>query len=200
MYPLLSVCSSCLSPSYSRVCHCRYAPLLPSLGSKTNADGSRRFLAIYSSGASQRLTIYYQTDLITPPQRVTASASVSDGQWHQLLVSFTADSVTVVVDGQTRLLAAPLVSPAVDCGVASPNCVSWLGQRASGDGSSGGSFAMAGEVLHARLYPSSGLRTHPADTAVPTTAILEGFTRQPNQYVSACCQPAARPRTRSCQT
>lgn len=132
---------------------------------------------MYSSGASGRLTIYYQTSPDTAPERITAAAAVSDGQWHRLLVVMGPTSATVAVDGNT-VLASPLAGPPLDCGARSEDCVTWLGRRAATTGSAG--FPMAGEVMHARVYEGA-FDTIPDD--VHPDAVLNMFAEFPNQYL-----------------
>lgn len=80
-----------------------------------------------------------------PPRR---PAVLSDGLVHSVMMSVRGRQATLRVDGAT-VATRTLDGFVDDCGVASPSCVLYLGQRAD---SGTNTFPMTGLISEARLF------------------------------------------------
>jgi hypothetical protein len=127
------------------------------LFAKSLSDDSKRFFGLYSR--SGRLVLFYEpVDPSMPRQSVEFDTAVATGEMTRLLLSFTATSVTLRLDGDV-VQTQPLVSAVDDCDSSVPECVLFVGARSSGGSSS--LHVLSGAVENVLLYQSVALGFDP---------------------------------------
>lgn len=137
---------------------------------KTNAAGSVRHYALYSTAG--RVTYYFQDPQTQAIGSVRFRVSVNDGRRHDLLLSIAADQYArLFVDGVSYRSATRVPNP-TDCGPAGPDCVLYLGQRASASSASGGAWAFSG-VLHSVFTASAFMENFPTPAIVDPASTAE---------------------------
>lgn len=118
---------------------------------KTSHDGSTRYWSLYLSSSSKEARVYATAATAEGAlTKVTLRFKVdlTDGKLHKVLLVKDGASIWLVVDGNT---IAPDSMPAItegslqDCDASGPECVVYIGQRASSS-ISGGAYRFAGFI------------------------------------------------------
>lgn len=122
---------------------------------QTNRAGSTRYYALYSSGVSGRLSLYYAVGGVT--NVVHFSRSISDGQFHHVHLVVSSLTAALQIDASPAPLQGTLAAaPLDDCGQPSADCYFQIGQRMS---TSGGAFQFHGEIYSASFHQRSFTQT-----------------------------------------
>lgn len=112
--------------------------------SLSDEAGQSRSLAVYSSGITNTITLFYASQGLF--SQVTAPYRVADGLSHTLLIAAASNLVTLTIDG-VQVISQPLVSQINAC---SGLCYFYLGQRSN---EFGGDFFLTGTVTAAWATP-----------------------------------------------
>jgi hypothetical protein len=131
------------------VCVCVYVCLLVAhrladVFALSDPSGQSRTLALYSSGVSRTLTVFYASQ--GQFSQASAPSVLADGKAHTVLLSAKTDSLTLTVD-DTVVIMQSLPAPIDACG---GPCFFYLGQRSN---SFGGDFFLTGAMTAAWATP-----------------------------------------------
>ena len=95
---------------------------------------------------------------------------LADGKVHLLLLSVSAPSARLVVDGELIATRDVGVDTLSDCSPAGINCLLYIGQRSS---VAGGAFRFSGQIFLADLYPTEALAGFPYGLISPSAVAFD---------------------------
>eukprot|EP00040_Diaphanoeca_grandis_P025721 m.142926 g.142926 ORF g.142926 m.142926 type:complete len:2982 (-) comp30282_c1_seq1:243-9188(-) len=112
------------------------------LFAKTDSSGARRFYSLYSSGVSNKVSMYYRA----AGQRLQSvfNVDLSDGRLHRVVLSVKQTIATLQVDSDVTLSINLAATPVEDCGARGAGCFFSIGQRMS---PSGGAYQFTGKIF-----------------------------------------------------
>ena len=132
---------------------------------KTSADGAARYWSLYLSSSTKEARVYAtvaDSNGVAIRKVLRFKADLTDGALHKVLLLRDQDAVWMIVDGKQvgaiQSLGGANGYTLTDCGGAGPDCVTYLGQRASSTG--GGAYRYAGFIERLQMF-NSVLSAHP---------------------------------------
>lgn len=128
--------------------------------SKSNADGTVRYLSVYllQTRPSVRLWYLAKGESASRSVRFDLDSSLSDARTHAVMISLEGTTATLFVDG-AQAARATLAALPEDCGAAATNCVTTVGYRTS---AAGGTSGFKGFIRTLRVHVGIALVSQPA--------------------------------------